>query len=100
MNSRGYSWNFEPKRNMSKGMRLVNFKNELRKFADRGIGMIVFEQATGRHKGPLIVMGHSMGGGPGPALPPPPVLPSASSTIAFRRTRTSSSRSLTSGRSS
>lgn len=55
------SWNFTPRHNESKGMRLVNFKRELNQLREIGIGLLVFERVSGFHKNSLVVMAEMHG---------------------------------------
>lgn len=55
------SWDFTPRHNESKGMRLVNFKRELNRLREIGIGLLVFERVSGFHKNSLVVMAEMHG---------------------------------------
>jgi len=49
-------WDLTPKRDESKGMKLIRFKSKLREVCElENINIIVFERAAGFHKNALIV---------------------------------------------
>lgn len=48
------TWNFEAKRDDSKGMKLVKFKAQLNKLRESGVGLMVFERVAGFHKTGII----------------------------------------------
>ena len=55
-------WDFTPKRDESKGMRLIRFKAKLKEICDaEDIKVITYERVSGFHKNALIVAGELTG---------------------------------------
>jgi len=55
-------WNLTPKRNESKGMRLISFKGKLKMIFDvEEIDLVVYEMPAGRHKASIIVAAEMIG---------------------------------------